>query len=120
MLSASEAHRNSECPMKKKKGKDKIHRLIEALRIVDPERVYLFGSFAHGTEDDLSDLDVVVIQRSQLPFMRRLLEVGRVVPADLGAVDLFVYTPDEFTAMLRDGNAFAEMVLEEGRLVYER
>jgi hypothetical protein len=31
-----------------------------------------------------------------------------------------VYTPAEFAAMQKDGNAFAEMIIEEGRLIYAR
>ena len=47
--------------MGRRKGHSRIQRLVEALRAYQPERVYLFGSWARGEEDDLSDLDVVVI-----------------------------------------------------------
>ncbi len=36
----------------------------------------------------------------------------------MGAIDILVYTPAEFEAMQQEGNAFAEMVVEEGRLIY--
>jgi hypothetical protein len=49
--------------------------------------------------------------------IERLQEVGRLLPAGVGAVDLLVYTPDEFETMLRDGNAFAQMIVEEGRRI---
>jgi hypothetical protein len=42
------------------------------------------------------------------------------LPRGLGAVDLLVYTPEEFERMLEEGNAFAEMIVEEGRRVYDR
>lgn len=70
--------------------------------------------------DDLSDLDVVVIMRTPLAFFDRLHELGRLIPPAAGGVDLLAYTPDEFDAMRRDGNAFAEMVAEEGQVIYER
>lgn len=44
--------------------------------------------------------------------------MGKFLPADLRAVDVLVDTPKEFVAMLADGNAFAEMIVEEGRLIY--
>lgn len=97
-----------------------IRRLLAALHPYGAERIYLFGSFARGEEDELSDLDVVVIKRTDQPFLERLREVGRLLPADLGAVDVCVYTPEEFAEMLAQGNAFAEMVAEEGRLIYDR
>jgi hypothetical protein len=44
--------------------------------------------------------------------------VQRLLPPDIGAVDVLVYTPTEFAAMLADGNAFAEMLVEEGKLIH--
>ncbi len=95
-------------------------KLLLALKPFDPERIYLFGSMAREETDTLSDLDVVVIKRTSSAFFARLEEAGRMLPSDMGAVDLLVYTPEEFAGMLEDGNAFAEMVAEEGRVIYER
>lgn len=96
----------------------RVERLLEALRGYGPERVYLFGSAARGEADELSDLDVVVIKQTTTPFLDRLREVARLLPLDLGAVDLLVYTPEEFARMRHEGNAFAEMIAEEGMLIY--
>jgi len=62
----------------------------------------------------------VVIKHTAQPFFERLREVSKLLPANIGGVDVFVYTPEEFAAMLANGNAFAEMVAEEGRLIYEQ
>ena len=96
----------------------RIRRLLDALRRYRPERVYLFGSWARGEEDDLSDLDVVVIKRTSSPFFDRLREVLELLPPGTGGIDVLVYTPEEFEAMQREGNAFAEMIVEEGKLIY--
>jgi len=98
----------------------KIQRLLAALKPYGPERIYIFGSWARGEDDDLSDLDVVVIKATTLPFFDRLLTVARLLPEDLGAVDLLVYTPAEFAAMQERGNALAETVAAEGCLIYGR
>jgi hypothetical protein len=68
----------------------------------------------------LSDLDAVVIKRTTVPFFGRLEEVARMLPHELGAVDLLVYTPEEFDTMRREGNAFAEMIAAEGCVIYGR
>ena len=96
----------------------RLVRLLEGLRGCGAERIYLFGSAARGEADELSDLDVVVILPSALPFFERLRQLARLIPPEAGGVDLLAYTPDEFQAMQRDGNAFAEMVQAEGQLVY--
>lgn len=91
----------------------------EALVPYRPERIYLFGSQAHNTSDELSDVDLVIIKKTKKPFFNRLREVGKLLPTNLGAVDVLVYTPDEFLRMSENGNAFAEMILEEGKIIYE-
>lgn len=99
---------------------ERIREVIEALRAYDPDQVFLFGSWARGEADELSDLDIVVIKRTSSPFFQRLREVARLLPASIGGVDILVYTPEEFTRMRRDGNAFAGLIAEEGKLIYAR
>jgi len=91
----------------------------EALIPYRPKRIYLFGSRAHHTQDDLSDVDLVIIKKTKKPFFDRLREVGKLLPINLGAIDILVYTPDEFSKMSENGNPFAEMILEEGKIIYE-
>ncbi len=62
--------------MPARKAGARIARLIEALRPYRAERVYLFGSAAQEEEDELSDLDLVIIKRTELPFIDRLREVA--------------------------------------------
>lgn len=101
-------------------SKRKIRFLKDALLPYTPERIYLFGSWSRGEEDDLSDLDIVVIKRTKKPFFNRLRETVRLVPPELEGVDILVYTPEEFIEMKLEGNAFAEMIMEEGIIIYDR
>ncbi len=91
---------------------DKIELMLNCLRRIDPLRIYLFGSWARGEEDEFSDLDVVVIMNTQLPFLERALEASGCFPLKLGAVDLLVYTPKEWEKMRQEGNVLVETVLE--------
>jgi predicted nucleotidyltransferase len=97
-----------------------FERIVKALQPLAPERIYLFGSWARGEADELSDLDLVVVADTALPFFDRLKAAAALLPDEAGAADVFVYTPDEFDSMQRNGNAFAELVIEEGRLIYAR
>jgi len=100
--------------------RSKIGRIVEALRVYDPECIYLFGSWARGEADTLSDVDLVIIKETPASFFERLAEVSKLLPADRGGVDLLVYTPEEFREMRRRGNAFAAMIAEEARVIYGR
>jgi len=101
-----------------------FHRLQEAAACLpedwDPERVYLFGSWARGEADRLSDIDLVIVKDTQAGFFHRLKEAAACLPEDWGPVDVLVYTPDELRRMEEEGNAFVEMLLEEGELIYEK
>ena len=81
------------------------------------QRIYLFGSCARGEADEDSDVDLVVIQDSDLPLFERLRKTVVHVDPDW-PVDLLVYTPAEFELMLRNGNVFAELISEEAILLH--
>jgi predicted nucleotidyltransferase len=93
-------------------------RLVEALQPYAPEKILLFGSCARGEDDTFSDVDIVVIKDTQQRFLDRLAAVYEYVCPDY-ALDVLVYTPDEFAAMSAAGNPFIEKVEREGVVLYE-
>jgi len=96
-----------------------LRRLVEALTSYRPDRVYLFGSWTTGEADELSDVDLVVIKSTPAPFFERLREINKLLPSDFGAIDILVYTPEEFADMKANGNVFGEMVEAEGVILYD-
>ncbi len=95
-----------------------IDRVLAGLMGYEPERVILFGSMARGDADEYSDIDLIVVKKTSQRFVQRMLEAGSFVPRDL-SVDILVYTPEEFQAMIDEGNPFIERALEEGKVLYE-
>jgi HEPN domain-containing protein/predicted nucleotidyltransferase len=85
----------------------------------EPEKIILFGSAARGEADEYSDLDLIVIKLSNNRFVERLVEVTAYLPRDT-AVDVLVYTPQEFRAMQEEGNPFIEQALSEGIVLYDK
>jgi len=106
--------------MKRPTLQEKLRWLLEDLQGYQPEKVILFGSAARGDADEHSDLDVVVIKQTHQPFVQRGIEAVRHVRLEIGAVDLLVYTPEEFQRMREDENPFIERVLADGRVLYEK
>ncbi len=41
----------------------------------NPERIILFGSYANGTQSDDSDLDLLIIQETDLPPQKRGFDI---------------------------------------------
>ncbi len=82
-------------------------------------KVILFGSMAHGAVSEWSDLDLVIIKDTALPFLERLKEVALLCQARVG-VDFLVYTPTEFAQMIAESNPFIiEEVIRKGKVIYE-
>ena len=99
---------------------EKLKKAIECLKKYEPEKIILFGSYAREDFNHESDMDFVVIKRTEKRFIERLLEVAELLENELGKIDVFVYTPEEFQRMIEWGNPFIERVLKEGKIVYEK
>ena len=75
----------------------------------------MYGSVARDEADEYSDVDVMLVRESDKDFFHRITEVMDIVDS-LGAADLLIYTPDEFSRM-RKSSGFVETVLEEAFLI---
>ena len=76
--------------------------LKELKKKIKPEKVILFGSYAKGTADRDSDIDLVIVSNDfkRMAFERRLdlLIDAREHPLTRKfGMDIFGYTPEEFT-----------------------
>ncbi|MDZ7262577.1 MAG: nucleotidyltransferase domain-containing protein [candidate division KSB1 bacterium] len=49
---------------------NKLDRVIECLKRYEPEKIILFGSYARGEVDESSDVDFVVIKKTDKRFLR--------------------------------------------------
>ena len=85
----------------------------------DPDLVIVFGSLATGKVHAWSDIDLIVVERTDLPFWQRLRQMRRLLQPKVGT-DIFVYTPEEFEQLCRERPFFREEILTNGEIVYER
>jgi len=95
-----------------------LQRYVDVLAAeVKPERVIAFGSLVSGQPHIASDIDLVVITRTALPFWKRLRELRRILRPRV-STDLLVYTPEEF-AVLSEERAFVrDEIAGKGRVLY--
>ena len=84
------------------------------------ERVILFGSHARGQASAHSDVDLMVIARSDLPRFKRSRELYKLFRPHPFSMDLIVYTPEEIERGRRASCSFVSRVLQEGKTVYAR
>jgi predicted nucleotidyltransferase len=98
-----------------------LEEVVRRIRAVgDPERIVLFGSRARGEAGPESDLDVLIVEPTDLPRYRRAPRYLRALVGVFPAKDVVVWTPDEIAAWAGVSNAFITTALREGRTLYER
>lgn len=84
-----------------------------------PEKIILFGSMVEPDVSEWSDLDLVIVKETPLPFMQRLKEVALLCLAPV-SVDFLVYTPAEFAELIAQKNPFIlNEIVAKGRVLYE-
>ena len=93
-----------------------LDRIVRHLsRMPEVEQVILFGSYAQGREDLLTDLDVLVVMRSEEDFVTRTARLYQQLRPGVD-LDLLVYTPAEFERLR--GNGFVNHAATTGRVLY--
>lgn len=96
---------------------DMAECLVEAFQ---PERIYLFGSYARGDVTPDSDYDLMmVVSDSDLPAYQRSQEAHRVLFDFHQAKDVLVWTRDEFDRRVHLAASLPATIIREGILLYE-
>jgi len=90
------------------------------IREYQPEKLILFGSVAQGDIHEWSDLDLVVIKKTEQPLLERIEEVLRLIRPKVG-LDVLVYTPEEVEDLVDERRVFVlDEIIYKGAVAYER
>ena len=86
-----------------------------------PEKIYLFGSYANGVPDYDSDIDLLIIKETDKRRKDRTIELLRSLKSypETG-VDFIIYTPQELLAVQDSVVNIAKEAVNTGKLLYER
>ena len=91
----------------------------KVVKVLNPKKIILFGSFARGDFNEGSDIDLIVIcdwKESFLDRIKVLLDINNFCLP----IEPIGYTEKEFKGMIKEGNSFISQILEEGVVIYER
>jgi predicted nucleotidyltransferase len=91
------------------------------IKVYDPAKIYLFGSYAWGVPHEESDLDIfIIVDHSNERAIKRSF-LGYKALWGLGiAKDIIVYTNDEFEASSQKEASLPYKVKHYGKAIYVR
>jgi len=110
--------------MSNKKQIDSIvEQVVERLiKTYDPERIFLYGSYAYGKPHKGSDIDLLIVKSTnERPIDRRV--VVRKLVSDLRKKTPFsplVVTPEELSHQISIGDDFLKEITTKGKILYEK
>jgi predicted nucleotidyltransferase len=105
---------------RKRRLEEELARFVRLLAADDSvERVIVFGSLVTGHVHEWSDIDMVVVKKTDLRFIERLKQIRRLLRPRVGT-DVLVYTPQEFDELRRTRRFVREEVIGKGLTLYER
>lgn len=86
----------------------------------DPERVILFGSYAYGKPHSFSDVDLLVVLKTQERPRTKQIEIVRALSPHPFGMDILVRTPEQLEQRIRLGDPFLQEITQKGKVLYER
>ena len=109
--------------MSSESSEELIQRVVDELVAeYAPQQVILFGSYAYGTPDRDSDIDLLIIKETEEPFIERVAHVCKATRGMYRGIpfDPIVLTPEELDGRLRKGDRFLQDIVAKGRVMYAR
>ncbi|MFA5998399.1 MAG: nucleotidyltransferase domain-containing protein [Candidatus Babeliales bacterium] len=87
----------------------------------DPLFIYAFGSYARGTYDEESDLDLMVVVQEYDDKPWKMISRGYASFRDvMMPVDLLVYNNQKFNECKNDSMSFCYKIINSGKILYEK
>ncbi len=83
-----------------------------------PEKIILFGSYARGTANEDSDVDMLVMMNFEGRGMRKAVEILTSIDYRF-PLDLLVRRTEDVEWRIKENDFFLQDVMREGKVLYE-
>ena len=101
---------------------EKVDQAIKTLvKLYNPLKIYVFGSYARGKQDDGSDVDLMIIVSEFTNHPWEMISEGYGSLSDVHmSVDLILYDKARFDQHKEDPTSFCTQIIKTGKLLYEK
>jgi predicted nucleotidyltransferase len=90
----------------------------EIARRYAPEKIILFGSYARGTANEDSDVDMLVMMNFEGRGIRKAVEILTSIEHRF-PLDLLVRRAEDVAWRIKENDFFLQDVMKEGKVLYE-
>lgn len=90
------------------------------IRNYDPDKIILFGSYASGTAAEHSDIDLFIVKDTELPRIKRSLQIRLLLFGSKIPIDILVFTPQEVEKSVNIKYSITNEVMNKGKVLYEK
>jgi predicted nucleotidyltransferase len=94
---------------------DIVRRIVAG---VQPEKIILFSSYAYSRPTPDSDLDLLIIMRTNARSVDRVVAVSRLLRPRPFPLDILVRTPQEIDEALAREDNFIKEIINRGKVLY--
>ncbi len=103
------------------KARKTILKIVEKIKKeYKPRKIILFGSYAYGTPNRDSDIDLLIVKDTRERPIDRRVAVARIVSDSKRLIPFepIVLTPKEVNERLKIGDQFIKEILQKGEVLY--
>jgi len=104
-----------------------IKQITEILSKFNPYLILLFGSYAYGTPNEDSDIDILVVTKDDFipqtfkehtKIYMKISQAIRPINRQF-AIDLIVHTLPMYKEFIRQDSSFSHEITTQGKIIYE-
>ncbi len=95
-------------------------KIIEALMPIEPNKIILFGSFAYGTPNEDSDLDICIVESDYNNKWEEKLKIDKLLDNIRIGKDILIPKIDEYEFYKNEINSVYYDIDKKGVLLWQK
>jgi predicted nucleotidyltransferase len=98
---------------------EKVNEILERIKKSSKViRIVLFGSWAWGTPNDNSDIDVLVVEENYTDKHSEIVKLKSGLISSDYSIDILLFTRNEYEKKLKQGWSLLENIEKNGKIIY--
>jgi len=93
--------------------------IVEQLKVIKPEKIILFGSYAYGTPNKDSDLDICIVEKDYKNRWEEKLKISKLLDNIKMPIDILNPKVDEYEFYKNEINSVYYDIDKKGLLLWQ-